>query len=1325
MNKEDTPPAVEQQEIHITEETIHKAEELQLKDTNEPKPRSWMQILPIIGWDILWIVVGIFFACCTGCIPLVFYWILGSSFASISFASSDSIGATTQQLGLSITYIAIAAFFCSFISNFCFTFGAQRIKNRVQLAYFTKVMEQEIGFFDLKKTGALMHAVGDDATKFTDMFEAHLLTVVTNGTQAVVGFVLAMISDWAMTLLLMAGVPIVAIMNILSRPLMAHIVTIISKQNAASMATASEVITSIKTVRSMAGEEKERKRYFNQIEKVVKIGLVSACIRAINSLISVFLIFGAVGLSFWYGGIQLSKGNVDISHFIRVFGIGVITVIGILFVIVKFPELVKSQAAAMILLKVILRKPKIRFRGGEMLEEINGHISFKNVTFRYPTRPKVAVLTNFNLEIQPGTSVALVGQSGSGKSTIVGLLQRFYEQEQGTVEIDHMDIREMDPVWLHRYLGIVSQEPTLFATTIRKNISYAVDTINGHIRTFMLKQKKTEQEIQAKLVPVTQELIENAARAANAHTFIESLPDGYDTLIGERGVSLSGGQKQRVAIARAVLQNPKILLLDEATSALDTKSEALVQDALEKLMVGRTSIVIAHRLTTIQNCDCIVVMKQGVVVEVGKHDDMIQNQSGAYYALASKQIKMGTVETESSESVESELDEQSEESFIEQEPEPEPVPANVSTAPEIEPEPTPVQQPEKKKRRKKKKSLHDAEIVDPREPRLKNPLKMFKLVGPECLLIVIGSIAAIGIGSVPIFNFMFFGNIITASSGSTRNSDGALVPYPPGYSIYDEVARQASYISIVAGLGAIAQMINNFCMVYNTERVAVRMRKIFFASLLKQEMSFFDIKKSGVILSMIGEDISTGSAGLVIKGSMFAQQSGQFLVGIIVALTASWQTALVILAAGAPTIGILIVFSSFFINFYNKRTMHLSSRCMGVASEVFGAIRTVRSMAGEERERERFASDLRTISRATLFRALATATMMGGIQFCIWAIAALAFWYGGMLVANGTLAPGSLIQVFGNMMLAVTGASLALNEVQHFYKSFASIKNVQKVTERVPAISCKSGIKPNSIHGNVEFKDITFAYPSRPNVTVMKDFNLTINNGQHIALVGESGSGKSTITGLLERFYDPTQGQVLLDGVDLKTIDLTWLHKNIAIVTQEPTLFATTIKRNITYALDDENVSMERIIECAKAANCHEFIMSLPSQYDTMIGERGVSMSGGQKQRIAIARAMIQNASLLILDEATSALDSTSESLVQEALDKLTVGKTTIVIAHRLSTVKNCDAIVVMKQGQVMEMGTHNELIQKKGSMYYKLAHKQMEFGNMKKGKQVTITEND
>jgi ATP-binding cassette subfamily B (MDR/TAP) protein 1 len=1323
----------------VLEEAVHEAKEIQLEDPRDPKPRSTIRISQFIGVEWIWVFLGMFFAAGQGVIPLVFFWTLGNSFGDLATATSDQVASITAQMGLNITYIAIGALVASFLANFFFAYGSQRIGRNLRQAYFTKLTQQEIGFFDIKKAGALMHALSDDAAKATDVFAVHLLTLTQNATQCIVGFAMAVASNYAMALLEVSSIPLMIFIQLMARPILMRVATRIALLTSGSVSIANEVITSMRTVRSMAGEEKEFVRYSDQLKKVSFMGVINALTIGTMILITHFIIFGALGMGIWFGGRLLNSGTIDIGIYIKTVGLGIMTVLGMIFTLILIPEVIKSQASMKALLHVLLREPAMRYRGGKTIDQIKGHISIKNVTFRYPARPKVAVLKNFNLEIQPGTSVALVGQSGSGKSTIIGLLEKWYEPEEGTVDIDGVSVVDLDPVWLHRHIGIVSQEPSLFATSIRRNITYAIDTINGHITSAAQKENPniTEEDLEKLLIPVNEEVIQAAAKSANAHDFIIKLPDGYDTIIGERGVSLSGGQKQRIAIARAVLQDPKILLLDEATSALDTKSEALVQDALEKLMQSRTSIVIAHRLTTIQDCNNIVVMRQGVVVEMGKHDDLILNTTGAYYSLAARQMKLGKSASseslvsadDSSSDTEDAITSHSTDTIENQETLPI-VAETISTVNDSNNIANGQEKQSKKKNKRRNKKgvaefTNERDIEDPRKPvrAVRNPFLFFKLIGPETFIWLLGLLGAFLSGTAPIFNYLFLGNVVTAAT-PRRNADGSLIPFPPGYSIADIAAQQGSYVAIVAAGTAVAMFVNWFFTMLAYDRIGVRMKRLFFSSLIKQEMGFFDIKKSGKLLSTIGEDIGSAVDGITLKGALFAQHMGQFVIGIIMALISSWQTALIMLAAGAPSIAIVILSTSIVINYFNKKIMHLSASALATANEVIGSIRTVRSMAGEEREQRRFRNDMDKMVRASLGKALATAIMAGGMQFVVWGVAGLCFYYGGTLVANGTLAPGSLLQVFGNMIFAALGASLALGEVQHFLKSMLATKEVQYVTERVPAINPHGGENLEKITGNIEFRNISFAYPSRPNTIVMKNFNLTIKPGQHVALVGESGCGKSTIVGLIERFYDPLEGQVLLDGVDMKNLDVQWLHKSLASVTQEPTLFATTIRKNITYAVGDENVTMDQVIECAKNANCHDFITTLPNGYDTVVGERGVSMSGGQKQRIAIARAMIQNAPLLLLDEATSALDTEAESLVQAALDRLMVGKTTIVIAHRLSTVKDCDLIVAMRAGEVQEMGTHDELVSRQG-MYYKLAQKQMEFGQAKRQNNVQITEDD
>jgi len=1191
------------------EEQVHKAEEVQLTDVREPKVRSSLQIALFFG-PLNWILilVGMFWAGGMGVIPVIFFYYMGNGLGSLTTASPSEVSSVTSQLGLNITYIAIASAFCGFLSNFFFSIASQRTNNRIKQAYYEACIKQEIGFFDIKKGGALAHALSDDANKATDVYSTHLQTFTQSFVQVIIGFIFAMITGYAMALIALCSVPIMIFIMSIFRRVLGFLATKTSMLGSDSVATANEVIGSMRTVRSMAGEEKELERYSKNLDKVRYFALFNSVIKGLTLGPIFFFIWGAISLACWYGGQQLQNGNYAISNFIKIFGFSVMQIIGLIQCLTVIPEFIKAQASSALLLKVILRQPGIPFRGGITPENLVGKISFRDVTFRYPARPNVAVLKNFNLEIEAGTSVALVGQSGSGKSTIVGLVEKWYEPESGIVEVDGVDIKDIDSLWLHRYLGIVSQEPTLFATTIRRNIAYAVDTINQHIRDRAIKDNKyvRDEDIQPLLMPINQDIIEQAAIAANCHEFITKLPDGYDTVIGERGVSLSGGQKQRIAIARAVLQNPKMLLLDEATSALDTKSEALVQEALDRLMKGRTSIVIAHRLTTIQDCDNIVVMRQGEVVEMGKHHQMLEKVGGPYYNLAIKQMKFGghdqssTTTNTSTHSTGDDPDEVSDlenavilehEKDLESEHQMESTqesvlistnmgsiaPTGPNTVQKLALEtssdgPTSTKPPSKQKRKRNKNKqmsqfTNEEDVVDIHEPKVKNPFYLLYVIGLiDGIILLIGLIGSACTGAVPILNYYFFGRIVNAAS-PTRNQDGSFQPYPPGYRIDRIVSEQAGWLAIVAAGAGIANFLSQFLTNWANERLNVRVRRLYFSSIIKQEMGFFDIKKIGKLLSTLGEDVQSMNDGLTLKAALFFQHMTQFILGIILALIASWKTGLVMLAGGIPTIGTTIFLGAIFINKFNTLVMRASGSALATSTEVIGAIRTVRSMAGEEREMQRFKNDLNKIQIYGLGKAFALGIMMGAMQFFIWGVAALAFWYGGTLVATGDLQAGSLLQVFGNMLFGVLGASLALSEVQHFIKSGGCLSEIMRVTKRNPAIPFKGGLTPDRVIGQLEFKDITFSYPSRPNVTVMKNFNLQIAPGQHVALVGESGCGKSTITGLIERFYEPVTGTTLLDGVDLRTIDPQWLHRNVAIVTQEPVLFATTIRKNITYAV--------------------------------------------------------------------------------------------------------------------------------------------------------------
>ncbi|EFC45687.1 predicted protein [Naegleria gruberi] len=525
------------------------------------------------------------------------------------------------------------------------------------------------------------------------------------------------------------------------------------------------------------------------------------------------------------------------------------------------------------------------------------------------------------------------------------------------------------------------------------------------------------------------------------------------------------------------------------------------------------------------------------------------------------------------------------------------------------------------------------------------------------------------------------------------------------------VSDIAIKFTIIAAASAVASFLSQFFLNLASERIGVSLRKAYFNALTRQEMGFFDIKKTGALTVALSEDISKIQEVYSNKLALLLQNTAQFIIGIVLAFVSSWQMSLVMIST-SPLLVFGVGVLSKIVEVLTKKTNGATEHSASIATEVVSSFRTVKSMGCEEKEQERFAKDLKNINTYGFFKAILQGTTFAAVSFILWGTIALSFWYGGGLVAESTISVGAMMKVFGLMLFGVIGLSQAGTQVPEFSKAQMSQKTLLRVLKREPAIPFKGGKAPEEkLKGSIQIKNVKFVYPSRPNATVLTDFSIDIKPGTSVALVGPSGSGKSTIVGLLERFYDPQEGDIVIDGYNIKDIDPQWLHRNIGIVTQEPVLFATTIRENIAYAVGSENVSQTQIEEAAKSANCHNFIMDLPDGYDTKLGEKGVSLSGGQKQRVAIARAILQDPQVLLLDEATSALDTESEGLVQAALDNLMQGRTSICIAHRLSTVQNCDTIYVLVKGELKESGTHHELIKKEDGIYRKLAERQMMFG--------------
>ncbi|CAL1272515.1 unnamed protein product [Larinioides sclopetarius] len=535
----------------------------------------------------------------------------------------------------------------------------------------------------------------------------------------------------------------------------------------------------------------------------------------------------------------------------------------------------------------------------------------------------------------------------------------------------------------------------------------------------------------------------------------------------------------------------------------------------------------------------------------------------------------------------------------------------------------------------------------------------------------------------------------------------------------EEFLHETTNLCIWNACCGVAFLICNYIMVsffsLAASNQAFRIRCMFMSSVLKQDIGWYDTNETGDFASRITGDLQRIQDGIGEKVGICISFLSSTVLCIAVGLYYGWKLGLVILSV-TPVLTIAMAVMSKVQASVSREEMQAYGKAGAVAEEVLSSIRTVFAFGGERKEIQRYDSCLIPARSKGVKRGLTTALGAAITWFCIFAGYALAFWYGVKLILDDWDKPkdekeytgGTLIIVFFNVM----SASMFIGQTAPYFEAFAIARGaaakIYSIIDREPTIDSSSelGLKPESLDGFIRLKEVFFNYPARPTVPVLRGVTLDIQPGETVALVGPSGCGKSTIIQLILRFYDTESGEVKLDGYNVKDLNVGWLRDHIGLVGQEPVLFSTTIAENIKYGKQD--ATQEEIEKAAKIANVHSFIDTLPKKYDTLVGERGTQLSGGQKQRIAIARALIKNPKILLLDEATSALDTESESVVQAALDEARQGRTTVVVAHRLSTIRTADKIVVLKDGEVQEVGTHDELMLSKG-IYFELVSTQID----------------
>ena len=1100
------------------------------------------------------------------------------------------------------------------------------VQQQLRRRLYDKIVKLGPGYSGRQRSGELVLTLVDGVEQLETYFGEYLPQLLISALTPLMIFAFVAFLDFPVALILLVA----AIVSLVAPTAWHKFDTKRSmERQEAYAAFASDFLDGIQglaTLKSFGQSESRmdllKKRAYDLFRSTMWVLATNSLSRGITDIS--IAVGAAAGLG--YGTYRVIDGEMELSTLLIILMMGVEIFRPMRDLRTVLHEGMVGLSAAQGVYKILDAEPVVLDQHSEIeTTRLEPTIEFESVSFSYPGHTQI-VHDCLNFKISKGERVGIVGSSGCGKSSIVKLLLRFHDPVEGSISIGGKDLRNISFDKLRSEISVVNQDTFLFHGTIEDNIR-------------MGRPEASEIEIS------------DAAKNANIHEFVKTLPEGYQTIIGEKGIKLSGGQRQRVAIARALLRDTPILILDEALSAVDAENEYVIQQALDRLMKDRTTIVLAHRLSSIIKCDRILVIDQGKIVESGPHANLMK-KAGIYSALMTEQVREAeTKELLSDEEeavfVDAETEEQLEESLL-----------NLPTEGII-----------------KAEGLNWKQLI----VELMRHIMPWK--GRLVLTFCFGVLRVLAFIGVGVFSALI---VLALKNGS-------------------DFTFLFTGLIIVAPLSGILHWLESWVAHDMAFRLLAEMRINVFRKLDQLAPAYLVRRRTGDLMGIATQDVE-------LVEYFFAHTVAPVFVSILipVAVVTVLTTVNFWMALALLPFLLAVCISPFLMR---AKVDQLGSKAREAAGELSAhGIDTIQGLAEivafqQEGHRGNEFDSLtnRHIQiRLPFFREL---TLQRTILEVLTGWGGLAVvCSGALLTTHGSFDAGLLPL----LTILAMSAFLPVSEIAQIGRQLAdtlgATRRVYALENEPVLIADGNGLNPEDLSSGFSFRNVNFSYSGR-SIPVLQNLNFDIPVGKTLALVGPSGAGKTSLAQLLMRFWDPEKGSILLNGIELRDFKLEDLRSRIALVAQDTYLFNNSLRENILVA--KPAATELELSEAVKLSALSEVIDILPNGLDTMVGERGASLSGGQRQRVAIARAFLKDAPFLILDEATSHLDALSENTVHKALDLLKTNRTTIIIAHRLSTTSNADQIIVLNKGSMVETGSHQELLQKRG-LYRQLVSKQL-----------------